>query len=1121
MVRKRLVASVAAAPLLIFAGSAWAETTITNERTAPVTTATINNGAADDLTITNAGKITLTTGGPAVTLNSNNDVKNGGAISTKAVDHAVGILVQGGFTGDVTNTGTIIHDDDYTAEDSDKDGDDDGPLAHGTDRYGIRVVGPGVMDGSLTNSGSISISGEDSYGISVETGMTGQILNYGTVTVIGDNGVGVKIAGDVAGGATAATKDKGVYLGGTISVQGENSIGADVSGDIDGALVVQGAITARGYRYAVRPATKEIRAQLEADDKLQGGPALRVTGNVAGGIYLDVAYVNDPTKDDDGDGIKNNTDDDDDGDTIKDVDDTDDDNDGIPDVNEGSATLSVLGSAPALLIGSDTQNTTIGDNGLDGANEDYGLIIKGAISSDGIFDNVSSSAVVIGGAGGFDTDLSGGIRVDGTITSRSYNANATSIRLRDGAIADELLMNGVVVAVGETTSAPLNPTPGQTGETAIEVVGIQVDAGAEVHTIRVGGVVSAAGVGENATAIAIRDSAGSVSLVENTGSILSTIQLTDDADDTDDADTDASNEAHNGKQIALDLRANTTGVTVRQMGVNDGDDGADGVADADADADGVDDDQEPAIAGDVLFGSGADTLDLQNGALRGDMSFGAGADTFLISGGATAIGALSDSDGQLAINIGKGALTTTNTGVINGTSLTMGADAALTITADTTTNTNTTLVVGSANIASGAQIGLVLTGLTDGPERYVVVQAGSLTVGNLDQSLLENSPYIYVAQATADVAAGEVYLDVRRRTASEMGLTENQGKALDAVYAALSNDEDVADAFLGATDRKHFINLYNQLLPDQGEGLFSALDTSSQAISRLTATRPDLTQRYGPDSFWVQELNVAVMRDAGATLGSETKAFGFIAGYESMGDDGGALGATLAYLSAEEKDDVAQIGEQTNISLLEAGVYWRRATGPWLFSMRGSAGYGFFEGERRFIDPATATIKSSNASWGGYTLAANATGAYEARFGRFYLRPTVSLDYFYLSEGEREEDGDSDSLNLIVDERSSSRLSAAAELAFGATFGRDSWWRPEIRLGYRQVLAGEIGDTTARFVGGDGFTLTPMEAGDGAMVVGLSLKAGTPMSYVAIEGELESTDGEDRYNLRLAGRMMF
>jgi hypothetical protein len=69
---------------------------------------------------------------------------------------------------------------------------------------------------------------------------------------------------------------------------------------------------------------------------------------------------------------------------------------------------------------------------------------------------------------------------------------------------------------------------------------------------------------------------------------------------------------------------NTTGVTIVQSGVNDGDDGDDGVADADADGDGVDDADEPLIRGRVLFGSGPDSLSILNGGLIGDVSFGAG-----------------------------------------------------------------------------------------------------------------------------------------------------------------------------------------------------------------------------------------------------------------------------------------------------------------------------------------------------------------------------------------------------------------------------------------------------------------------------------------------------------------
>jgi hypothetical protein len=1108
----RLVASVAAAPLLFFAGSALAETTISNSRTDPISTATANAGAPDDVTIATGGKITLTTAGPAVTLNSNNSVKNGGQITTSEVDGAIGIQVVGGFTGSVTNSGTINHNDDYTPVDTDKDGDLDGAFAEGTGRYGIQVIGPGVMDGSITNSGGISVTGNNSAGISIETGMTGQLLNYGSINVVGDNGVGIRVAGPVAGGATATTQDRAVYIGGSVSVIGKDSVGVDVSGDVNGALVLQGAVSATGYRYTTRPADPAVRALLDADDLLQGGPAFRVSGNIAGGVYLDVAYVKDPTADDDGDGTKNSDDTDDDNDTILDADDTDGDNDGIPDLNEGTGIISVLGGAPALLIGSTTQNINIGDNGTVAANEDFGLIIKGQVSADGVYDDVGVTAIQIGATGSaFSTNLNGGFRLDGTVSSRAYNADAYSVRMMAGASGNEFQNNGTIITVGSTTAAANVDGSGVPAEDHIDVVGVQFDAGSNVATITNGGAINSIGVGENADAYGIRDLSGSVTTINNTGRITTSIALQDPDNDT-----------YPGQLVAIDVSANTTGVTITQTGVNDGDDAADGIADADADGDGVDDADESQIYGAVKFGSGADTLDLQNGTLTGNMSFGAGADSLLISGGATAFGDLTDSDGQLAVSISKGSLTTTNADTINATSLAIGTDGGLVITADAAAGTNTKFVVATADIASGAGIGLRLNGLLTSDRVFTIVQAGTLTVGSdLDQSLLENSPYLYETTVSSDVGVGELYLNVHKKNAAELGLNANEGAALDAVYGALANDGSVANAFLGATNKNDFLKLYDQLLPDQGEGLFSALNTSSQAIARLTATRPDLVQRYGPDSFWVQEINVSVMREAGVSLGSDTKAFGFIGGYESMGEDGGALGATLAYMGAEEKDDVAQIGEQTNISLVEAGVYWRRATGNWLFSARGAAGYGFFEGERRFTDPATLTLKTASANWGGYTLSANSMVAYEARFGRFYVRPMVSLDYLYLSEGERKDSGDSDAFSLIVDARSSSRLSASAEMAFGATFGRDTWWRPELRLGYRQILAGSIGDTTARFIGGNGFTLVPQEAGDGSAVLGLSLKAGTAMSYVAVEGEVETADGEDRYNLRLAGRMMF
>jgi hypothetical protein len=1116
MFRKRLIATVAATPLLIFASSAMAETTITDTRTSGVSTSTINNGAADDLRITTTGKVKPTTGGTAgnvvgaVTMNSNHDVTNQGEISAEDVSYLAGIRVVAGSVGDVTNSGSINLSSSLAASDTDKDGDDDGAFASGTDKYGILVEGALTGNILLDTAGTITIEGNNSYGIRVMGPMTGNFISRGGISIIGDNARGIRLEAPVTGS---------VQLRGSISVLGENAVGAQVD-DVSGQLLVQNAIASRGFRYAARPGTLEARNNLDADDKLMSGAALIVSGNVAGGILLDAAPVN--TIDYDNDGIPASEDTDDDNDGILDTADTDLDNDGVIDSNEATAAISSSGSAPAMIVGSSTEAITIGKVAASGPDA-YGLVIRGTVLGNGILDDISSTGLRIGTSSGFNTTIEGGIRLQGSLTSIAYNNYTQAMHLMGGSVADQIVVDGTILSSLLVTSKPA------ASEGAFVAFGIRIDQNAVVNSMNISGSVTAFANGENSTAVAIWDRAGELTSLVNTGSITALVVANDDKDDSDDADTDPSNETITGEAIAIDVRYALAGVTITQTGIDDGDDDLDpDTDDLDSDEDGVDNADEPAIAGNIHFGNFGDTLNLQNGTLNGNIWFGDGADTYNVSGGAEATGAIRDSDGQLAVNITAGKLTINNAEVIDASSVTIGATSSVIFTADPTANgglgSNTRFDVATATIASGAKIGLTLTDLIDGPERYTVIKTDTpagLTVGTLDQSLIGNSPYLFVAEASADTAAGEVYVDVRRRTATEMDLNQSQSLALDAVYAALGQDEDIRDAFLTADTRKEFLERFDQMLPDQGEGLFSSLDSMTRTLSRLTATRPDLRQRYGPDSFWIQEVNVQVMRDAGVTAGSDTKAFGFVGGYESMGSDGGALGATLAFITAEEKDDVAKVGEETSVSLMEAGIYWRRSIGKFTINARGSAGYGWFTGDRVFIDPTNALIVEASSEWTGFTGVLSASAAYEANIGRFYARPSVSVDYLYLSEDSRTEDGTSGGFNQEVDSRTSDRLSATTELALGATFGRDLWWRPELRLGYRQHLSGEMGDTVFRFIGGQWVPLPATEAGDGAMLIGLSLKAGTAMSYVAIEGEYEAVDGEDRYNLQLAGRMMF
>jgi hypothetical protein len=1196
MFRRHLAASVAAAPLLLFASGAFAQTVIDDEDGVRVITSTAGN-----VTVEDEGEIELTAPGAAITVDSNNTVLNDGIILAEDVNGVTGILVRGGVTTSIVNEGSIqFLDDEFDRNDEDNDTDNDGDLdgrfAVGENRYGIRVTGPGTVTGTIFSEygSGITIEGNNSFGISLESELVGDFINRGSITVTGDNNMGLKVAAPVTGN---------VEVSGGITVQGENAVGAAIDSEVSGVLHIQGSVTAYGYRYTSRPDV-DGREILDEDDLLQGGPAVRVTASVAGGILLDTVDSTDADLDDDG--ITDSADEDDDGDGIEDEDDTDadgdgltdedwdddgtdneddedadndgvidydeDDNlvdldrdgDGVPDddldqdgradLSEGSANLIVYGGSPALLIGSETQDITIGAVGT--GDEAYGLVVRGTVSADGVYDDVDSTGIRIGGVGGFSTIIEGGVRNEGYVSALAYDAEARGLDIAAGADVQALVNTGTIYAGVSVTSAPL------ADEAESHAIAVNIDANARVTSFTNSGALSAVATGEAANATALIDRSGGLTSIENTGSIQAGVYANDDEDDTDDDNEDAGDEEVTGRAVAIDVSASTTGVSIVQYAETrndrDGDgipddqdadrdgDGVvddededfdhDGIADddpdddeddLDADGDGLVDSQEPLIEGDVLLGSGDDVIELRNGAIVGDIAFGDGADRLTVGsadGYAHVVGDLNDSDGRLDIAVANGQMTVTNAETIQATSLTVSATSSLIVTADPAAGGVTSFQVSTASFTDGATLGLRVLDLIDEPTRYVIVHTdtpGGLIVTGIDASLDEDSPYLFVVTAGADEGAGEVYLDVRRRTAQEMGLSGNQAVAFDAVYAALGGDEDVRDSFLGAETQDEFLDLFEQMMPDQGEGLFSALDLLTRSVTRLTATRPNLSQTYGPDSFWVQEINLGINREGGITAGSETKAFGFVAGYESMPSDGGALGATLSFMNAEEKDDVAQAGEETSISLAEAGVYWRRSIGGLTFHARGAGGFAWLDGDRLFVDPETGLVVQADSNWTGYLGVASLGANYEARIGRYYVRPTVSVDYLYFHEGERVETRGGEAFNQTVQARESSRLSALAEVTFGATYGRDNWWRPELRIGYRQHLAGEVGDTTFRFTDGAWVSLPSSEPGEGAMLVGFSLQAGTSMSHLAVEGDYEATDGEDRYSLRMSGRMMF
>lgn len=1017
--------------LLAAGGPLRAQTVVDNARTTPIATSTINNGAPNSIRISSTGSV-KPTAGTAVTIDSNHGVKNEGTVQITGANDATGILANAGVAANIENTGTITIDETYTPADGDKDGDLDGPFAQGNNRFGIRTLS--ALTGNISNTGTITVEGNNSAGISLGGPVTGNFTHGGTgkIDVTGDNSFGIR-TGSVSGD---------VKIQAAVSAKGANAVAVAIDGDVGGALIVQSAISSTGYRSTTAPADV---SKLDADDLLQGGPALRVSGNVAGGIILAVPPKdNSPT-------------------------DTDEDKDGIPDASEGSAAVVSVGAAPAMQVGWVSAPTTIG--AVAGNANGHGIVIDGAVGGNGVYKDIAANGVVIGGLGGL-VSVAGGMTVNGTVAAVSNGANATAVRIGQGATVPAMRNTGTISASG-----------GSAATSAVRAIAI--DAGANVTSITNSGKITAAGTGD-ATATAISDKAGTVSLVENSGAI----QATGKAE----------------KAIAIDLAANNAGATVKQTVVGTG------VA-------------APAIAGDVLFGSGNDVFDIADGTMTGTTRFGAGAnrlalsgdakyagnvvfgagnDTLTLGGTSTLTGALdfgggSDSftlggtsvftgtlagSGGTALAVNGGRLLVQGTNAVSLGSLSVTGNGAIGVNIDGDANKVTQyLVSGAANFATGSKLVVSIGSVGSAVGEYLVVKSGSMTGGANLTSEGAVLPFMFKSSVTANDAAGEVKLNIQRKSATELALNRSQSSAYDAIFAVLDKDAKVADAYLAVQDGGAFRKLVSSMLPEHAGGAFETVTQGSRATARFLADPNPAVADMGGWGLWFQQAAWGTSKDLGDTAAYDITGWGASGGVEIPAGGLGKLGLSVAWLSGKDKD--GENANEVSTGQLELAAYWRARFGGFNAWARASAAMIDFEGTRIFAGaiPGETVARNATGNWDGKLWSAAGGVSYEARFGRISLRPAVSIDYYRLDEDGYTETGGGDAFNLIVDDRVSDETAVNATVAAGLNFGgqdaQSTWFRVELEGGRRQLIGGSLGATTARYAGGQAFTLLPEARTDG------------------------------------------
>jgi hypothetical protein len=1159
--------------------------TISNSSGTAVTTGTVNSGSPANIALTGTIAPTSTsTAAAAITVNSSNTVSNSGAISYTGLASTaspIGILVNPGVTTLITNTGSITVSETTTGTTT-VEGYTSGPFANGGNRFGIDIL-PGVVTGvadasnplSTTNptvidtTGSISVIGENSAGILNQATLNGDVIVGGTISVTGGSLATTATPGtnsDVSYGIHSTGAINGnVSLTGSISATGQNAVGLALDQGVNGALSIGDTIVATGYRTTTNPGLV-IAPLLNADQVLQGGPGAYIGGSVTGGINVVTAVaavaatsttaavtaVSAGTISSYGSapalliGGQNPL--------------------SIGQVGTTGADLTIGGSISAQGVYDNLATSTDPTAKTTTANPNQLVPLYNATAVQ--LGGTNTLPVAIGGvASGANfgaVTLADGMTITGSVGTNTLSdiaghGNAVALDIGNGAsvLGQGLTVSGTLAATAQVLSGGV---PGSAGSTTTSSTALEIDSGGALHTLTNSGIIEGSitplltltGNVENytggltGTPTAVLDNAGSLNSITTNNTIT--------------AEFATSAGVITARGTAFNLSANTTGVTLTQTYFPTAS-LATGVTSL-----------NPSITGDILFGSGVAVLNAEAGTINGNLVYGANTGNQLNIGdvaipstaASTTAPAISGglyqaAGGSLALNIVNGSLTITSplstavggaTTALNLSSLNVAATGQLTVTVNPTDANATSpqfLVAGATNIATGAKIGLQLTSVVSSPETFVLIQntgGGLFNAGTVTTNFVGGVPFIYTP--TLDIlkngtSTGSLAITLTPKTAADLtGFSAAEKAEYSAFLRAFPTDTGTApnDAnntasvladVLSKTDQAAFRQTYDQFLPDFSGGPYQTMEIGQEAIYRAEADAP-LKLQTDQQRGWVQEIGYVDHRDNSDSGGYDGSGFGVIGGVENAHGDN-AIGLMAAFLTSNVKDAGQSASGHLSSSVLEGGAYWRSGGTGLHLNASVNGGWAFFDSQRLLVDTSspdpvtgdtTALQRVAQSTWNGGVVAAHVGVSYPFTTGRFYLRPEGWVDYFALFEGGHSERGGGTAFDLTVAGRTSQEAIAQADMVLGATFGDSLKWRPELTIGYRQVVEGGPAATTARFEsGGSSFTILPDFQDKGGLLARLGIRAGGQFADFSADAGGEYRNGSKTYDARASAKFLF
>ncbi len=1023
-----LLVSVSAVAISLSMQSAFAqEVTIDDKRETPISTSDANAGSAADIIVGAEGEIEVTSG-TSVTVDSNNTVTIDGRIDNQAVSNGIGVHFQT-ETGETLMSGL---DGNGTITVGALDDNDNA----GENNYGVLIDGDGTFEGNITieTNGNIGVRGDNSAGVSLQTEMVGNIV-VDEILVQSDNNNGIEILGELTGDievndriSAGRTGSHGIYVGENMDGQVRNL-----------GFVSSGTDISRDAQFNEVPAVASIAS-------------IRISADLTGGIANDIVF-----RDQDGniDNIAEGA--------------------STAGYSQNNATIDASGGGLAILITpektSDTGWTDITIGNTESFYGDYSLMNQRTIEVGGRNTGQDATAILITGAsqGGTDytTTLDFGIYngLWGEMRSETLDADATVLRIGEGASVPEFVNNGNFESV---VTAAVNTGGEYTGEGG-DAFGIVIDEGGALPRFENNGTFIVEAGGENHSAVGIVDHSGTLTSFTNTGSFI------------------ARNAANVSTRTAVDLSANTSGVTFFNSGIMIGDVHL-GSGDNDITIEGLSL-EGVANATQLYIDAGLtpeEYTPLLGRGIDGILYVGAGSNTLDLTGNAELKGGIVSPNGDLAITLSDQSQITVNTDLgLNVTDMDIMDQSAVNINVASVDGFVSGInASGTVEFSAESNLDIAVSGIVFDEETFNIVSADTLII-DPDANIQNQGSNSFVYDLTTEHVDDSINLIVRRRTSEQLGLSDTFGNIYEASLEVFGTDDGVASYLGGIESEEDFNTFYKSAMPinfsqatyqavkNANNISLGAVSAQMDSLRRMIKTAPPSQVRNG---VWIQEF--AGIYDSQATAherGADTFNFGLSAGYEFAVSERGVIGAALSYNIGDikfhgEPEDRLAI-QNTQIGLYSA--FWME---NFFIENQASIGYLDFSGDRYVMLDGEERL--ANSDWNGLQYSGLIKAGYDLDMGSLTITPTAALNYNNIKQDEYTEVGGGTAINLMVSEHTRSsmttdlKLEVAHHTEFYGEDGLESTMSIVAQGGWSQQMKDDPIEMTAKFASGtDYFTL--------------------------------------------------